>query len=272
MTKSFKRSNLRFLHQRFLYLTIFVSLTGFIFACRLVQQGREVVSTLGANRGIQVAKVDDETLDRLALSIGMSGQAKPGDTLQIKVGTNECCYFFQPILADVRWSVDPNAGASIDPHSGVLEIDQLTKNGTVYTVTADVENGRKLLKGTITVFRPEENPLVDVWHEKSPLACEGQEISEGTDILRELVFHADGTFQATFTPFEIYHDYWGNYIYDPLKGTISFQITGGNFIPENLDLEGTYRISDEGSLNLNDIWLGRRESKSKPGCGHIFVK
>ncbi len=72
--------------------------------------------------------------------------------------------------------------------------------------------------------------------------------------LRELVFKADGTFQATFTPFEIYHDYWENYT------------------PENLDLQGKYQIDETGGLVLKYIWLGRSDKADPVGRGHVFEK
>ena len=240
--------------------------------CRLAARGSDMIVTLAATKGVQLGELDAETLDRLELSIGKSGQAKPGDRLEITVGTNECCYYFQPVVVDITWSIEPADGAEIDPHSGEVMIDREAKSGASFTVTANVEKGLRILTGEIIIYRPEDNPLVGVWHEISLIACEDQSAHTGDDMVRELVFKADGKFQATFTPFEIYHDDWGSYDFDVQQGTLVLQVTGGNYIPVDLDLEGTFAINKEGNLELKDVWLGRREPGSIPACGHIFVK
>jgi hypothetical protein len=218
--------------------------------------------------------IDEQTLYRLEISIGKSGQAQPGDRLELQVGTTECCYVFQPVAVKTLWSVDPQAGAKIDSRTGVLEIAADVPSGTTYTVTADIQDGRKRLTAQIKIYTPQANPLVGVWHESKQIDCQTLEISElqGESSLRELVFKADGTFQATFTPFEIYHDYWGTYTFDPEKGTLQLKVVSGNYTPENLDLQGEYQIDGTGALVLKHIWLGRRESGALTGCGHIFVK
>jgi hypothetical protein len=240
-------------------------------ACAAAEKIGNAVPTQGAKNGIKVGSLDEETLANLALSTGGSGQAKPGDRLELKVGLNQCCYYFEPVLASVEWSIDPPEAGRIDPSSGALVVDKDAQNGSQFRVNANVENGRKQLSGLITVFRPEESPLVGTWHEKAPQGCEGQELTAGEDILRELVFKADGSFQATFTPFEIYHDYWGSYAFDPNQSSLSFQVSGGNFIPEKLDLKGSYSIEQDSSLILEGIWLGRRETDTPTGCGHVFA-
>jgi len=215
----------------------------------------------------------EEQFNRLEISIGKSGQAQPGDRLELQIGTNECCYYFVPLAVSTRWSVEPQDGASINAKTGVLEISAGSPAGRLYTVTADILNGRKTLTSQVTVYTPEANPLVGVWHEAKQFDCQTQSFSDlQGESLRELVFKADGTFQATFTPFEVYHDYWGDYSSDPEKGTLELAVKSGNFIPENLDLQGEYKIDENGALVLQNIWLGRREKDVSTGCGHLFIK
>ncbi len=215
----------------------------------------------------------EEQFQRLEISIGKSGQAQPGERLELQIGTNECCYVFVPLAIKTKWSIEHQTGATINARTGVLEIAKDTPAGTTFIIIADIDNGRKILNAQVTVYTPKANPLVGVWHEAKQIDCQSQAISElPGDSMRELVFKADGTFQATFTPFEVYHDYWGQYTFDPGAGMLELVVKSGNFIPEKLDLQGKYAIDENGALVLSGIWLGRREQESNTGCGHIFTK
>ncbi len=242
-----------------------------LFACLLLAG-----ATLGCQAlfpdGQLLGRLDEDTLKNLAISGHQGGQAQPGSRLELRLGTNECCYYFNPVPARARWSVEPQEGASIEARSGVLTIDPDVENGTTYTVTADVENGRRVLTVTILVYTKQANPLVGTWREASTIDCSTQQVSAAQDGLDELVFKADGTYLATFIPFEIYHDYWGSYSFDLEQGTLSLTADSGNFIPENLDLEGQFEIAADGALWLRGIWLGRHDPAPEPGCGHVFVK
>ena len=215
----------------------------------------------------------EEEFNRLEISIGKSGQAQPGDRLELQIGTTECCYYFVPQAAKTRWSIEPQTGVTINSKTGVMDIAEDTTAGSVFIVTADIENGRKILTTQVTVYTPKANPLVGIWHESTQIDCQSGAFSElQGESLRELVFKADGTFQATFTPFEVYHDYWGNYIYDLEKSTLDLSVKSGNYVPENLDLQGGFQIDENGALQLKNIWLGRRDEGALAGCGHVFVR
>ncbi|MEW5872484.1 MAG: hypothetical protein AB1894_24695 [Chloroflexota bacterium] len=231
-----------------------------------------IIATLSCQLLSPSIRLDQGTLERLVISDGQGGQAQPGDRLELRLGTNECCYYFEPVDVRARWSVEPAQGASIEPRTGVLIIQPNVADGTTYTVTADVENGRRFVTTTLRVYTPAANPLVGTWHEASQIDCTTGELSPAQDGLRELVFKASGEFLATFTPFEIYHDYWGSYTYDLQQGTLSLEVASGNFIPTGLDLQGCFEIASEGSLWLRDIWLGRRDPAAVPGCGHVFAR
>jgi len=240
----------------------------FALACRAAETGFGIIPAATESEGVQMGVLDEQTLSRLTLSVWPGGQAKPGESIQIQVGTNECCYFFHPVEADVHWSVEPADGAVIDPETGLLTIAQDVKSGARFTVTADVEHGRAQISAPLTIYRLEDNPLIGVWHEVEAIPCAGAVPPVSEDPLRELVFKADGTFQATFTPFEVYHDYWGTYQIDLANQTLSMTVTDGNVIPPSLDLEGFFEIDKEGYLVLKEMWLGRREATDAQGCGH----
>ena len=131
--------------------------------------------------------------------------------------------------------VEPAEGASID-QNGTLSIDETTEHNTRYLVTADVENGRRLVTAEVFIYVPEANPLVGYWREEAQFACgSGEAISPETHI-EEFRFKADGSFSVTWFPFELYKDYWGDYEFDLTTGELTMVVDSGNYIPEDLDL------------------------------------
>jgi hypothetical protein len=218
-------------------------------------------------------RLDQETLDRLTLSMNETAQMQPGGTADFDVGTVECCYFYEPVDTCTVYSVTPTDGASIDPDTGVLTLDADVPSGSVYEVNADVENGRRVVSIEVHVYTDEANPLVGQWHEDSQLACEGGEEIVPEEPILEMVFRADGTFSVTWYPFEVYEDYWGTYTYDPAAGTLTFEVENGNYVPDDLDLSGTFALDEQGQLILGDMWLGTPMDSDAPvGCGHRFSR
>jgi hypothetical protein len=207
--------------------------------------------------------LDEATLDKLTLSLERSMALQPGRTHQFALYTFECCVFLEPVKACVSWSVEPKVGAHIDPQSGLLTVDKATPNGTVFTVSANVENGRKILTTKVHVFEPEANPLVGMWREKTQTRCNSEKVAVPDLPIEELEFRADGTFSVTWVPFEIYKDYWGAYSYDLKQGTIELVVEGGNDVPPGIDGNGSFEITQSGQLTLKDIWLGSKESEKE---------
>ena len=88
----------------------------------------------------------------------------------------------------------------------------------------------------------------------------------------ELWFAADHQVRVTWMPFELYVDYWGTYTYDLDTGAFSIDVEGGNYVPTDIDGDGTFSIDADGKLQLHDIWLGTpRDSAVAPACGHLFA-
>jgi len=82
-----------------------------------------------------------------------------------------------PLQASVAWSMEtPVKGISIDK-SGMLKVDAEVPHGTIATIRADVEHGRKKLSGKVHVYHPDENPLIGEWRVDTRVACgDSQEI------------------------------------------------------------------------------------------------
>ena len=222
--------------------------------------------------------LDDETLEALVLSLDASVDMMPGDDRAFGLGTVECCVWVEPVDdICVVWSVWPErAGASIDPETGLLHIHENTPHGTVFTVTADVEDGRRSLSIDVHVYTELGNPLVGFWTESAQLDCaDGAALAVEDDLrVGELRFRASGDVLVTWSPFEVYVDYWGRYTYDLDSGRLVIEEVDGNYVPEDLDGEGHFSFTEEGELVLEDLWLGspQTEEPVTGRCGHIFVR
>ena len=114
-------------------------------------------------------------------------------------------------------------------------------------------------------------PLGGTWHEEAQFACgTGAELTPARPI-GELRFLADGTLAVTWTPFEVYHDYFATYTADLAQGTLRFQASRGNYIPADLDGNGRITIDAQGRLLLTDLWLGSPRTTAGVADGPVGV-
>jgi hypothetical protein len=216
--------------------------------------------------------LDSQTLSQLQISPGPSFDLQPGQARQMKVGITECCVVFTPKQACVVWSIASNPNVSIDAASGQLTVDAAAVHDSQFIITADVENGKRIITSTLHIFTPAGNPLVGTWHEDAELACSSGDEVTPQEPIREVIFKADGSFSVTWHPFEVYHDYWGTYQSDPAAGQLELTVTSGNYIPTDIDGRGTFKIDDQGRLILTDMWLGQPYGKKvTPACGQRFI-
>ena len=118
--------------------------------------------------------LDDETLNRLIFSLGALSGARDllaGGTYPITLGVVDCCYIFQPVQACATWTVEPPDGLQIDPVTGAMEISPDVPGGSEFTLSADIEDGRRIISETIYIFTYDSHPLVRTWSEMTQLAC-----------------------------------------------------------------------------------------------------
>ena len=225
---------------------------------------------------LQYLRQQYEFLNNLVMSgtmLSATLQMQPGETRTLSLGFIACCYIFEPVSVNTTWLVEPEDGATIDPSTGELAIDPGTSTGSVFTVHANVENGRRIISVEIHIYTPEAEPLIRIWSENAQLACDSDVEIAPIEPIRELIFRADGTFSVTWTPFEVYFDYWGNYTYDPVQETLSLSVGGGNYLPDDVDLSGTVEFDGAGRLLLMGMWLGTRSDSSAATvdvCGQRF--
>ncbi len=131
--------------------------------------------------------------------------------------------------------------------------------------------------GILTCQPDANDPFQGRWSERSSLSCDDPSESPGS--LGEIIF-CQGQFSVTRTPFETFIDYWGDYEFNRDTNELTMTVTGGNFIPDDVDLSGTVEFEDDGSIVLRDIYLGSFEDGSTIGgngtdgptaaCGHIL--
>lgn len=212
--------------------------------------------------------LEQTVLDQLGITApGLETLVAAGDTqlslLWIDDGTPTA------VDACVEWSIEPVDGVSIDD-TGLLSVDAAVPAGTVISVTADVEAGRRVLMADFEVYVPVAYDIIGFWTEVQQLPCDGGAAFVPDPIIGELVFQDTGEFSVTWTPFEVYYDYWGTYTYDEGTGALVLTVDGGNYVPDDIDGEGTATVTG-GQLTLQDMWLGVAQTPVTPvACGHVF--
>lgn len=222
----------------------------------------------GSGGGSCSSPLPEETLQSLALGLVDHWQVQPGGSIDFRLGVPECCYVLQEVDACAVYSVSPSEVASIDAATGLLSVGLDAVDGTVLTVTADVESGRRLVTAEVHVYTPEESPLVGTWSETAQIPCGGGVDIEPEQVIHEIVFFADGHFWVTWMPFELYVDYWGSYEFDLATGALTMSVEGGNYVPSDVDGVGSFSI-DAGVLSLEEMWLGTPQTGTATAqCGH----
>ena len=229
----------------------------------------------GGTGGGCAAPLDQETLDALELTGNGVGKmlatatAHPGETVDFDLGVFECCYAMVEVDACATFTIEPTDGATIDPVTGVVTVDAATPHGITYTITADVEEGRRQLSAELFVWTEAGNPIAGLYTEELQLTCEGGERAP-EQVMGEVAFFPDQRFGVTWTPFEVYVDYWGTYAIDAQAGTLHLTVEGGNYVPDDVDPSGTFRFDGE-RLILENLFLGTPSGGvAAPACGHVL--
>jgi len=232
------------------------------------------ISLVGC-RGPQTAcdqPLDEEVLNGLMISPEQDAGVRPGDQLQLELAVVECCTFYQTINACATWVLGSGEGAQITP-DGELTIGSDAAHGERLEVIANIEEGRRIVKRTIEIYREADNPLVGTWEEVSQISCETGDYVDPMTNIEEVIFKADGSFVITKQPFELYFDYAGTYSYQLPENTIVLVEDKANRSPSDFDGQGFFQFDDEGALILQEIWLGLPdEAVPRTRCGHRLVR
>ncbi|MFN4024437.1 MAG: hypothetical protein ACK4MQ_06380 [Hyphomonas sp.] len=146
----------------------------------------------------------------------------------------------EPVPATCLEGVAITGPATLGPDGRTILIDADAAPGAAIQVQGRV--GEASLSGRILVYLEEALPLVGRWAQPEA-AC----TSAGAEPVRELIFHPDGTFSLTWTPFEIYKDYWGTYAFE--DGRLQLFPEDGNHIPADAAFAGPAELAG-GALRL----------------------
>jgi hypothetical protein len=117
-------------------------------------------------------------------------------------------------------------------------------------------------------------PVVGHWHEVARIPCDGGPEFIPEDPIREFIVWATGTFRLTWSPFESFVDYYGEYNVDLETNTLTLYDLRrrSGTLPADVDPVGHFEYDPETvELVLRDMWLGTSSRASQPaGCGHRF--
>ena len=111
------------------------------------------------------------------------------------------------------------------------------------------------------------------WKEIYQIDCESGKEFESEEKIGELRLRADGIYSVTRRPFEHWVDYSGIYTVTETDGSIAFSPMDTS----GFDGDGSYRVRENGDLELADIWFGIFDDSPDPdsdwaaiACGYVF--
>ncbi|MBA4227828.1 MAG: hypothetical protein C0456_14465 [Hyphomonas sp.] len=170
----------------------------------------------------------------------------PGASLVLQPWFTTRPGMIEPVPAACLEGVALAGPATLEADGRTVKINADAAPGAAVQVEGRV--GAASLTGRILVYLPEAQPLVGKWAQPEDTCAEA-----GAEPVRELIFHPDGTFSLTWTPFEIYKDYWGTYTFE--AGVLTLIPDGGNHIPGDASLSGRVEV-DSGALQLAPAVFG----------------
>ena len=212
--------------------------------------------------------LDEETLQFLSfLTPFDSIEAQPGQIIDFDLYDVRT---FDTVNACVRWSVSATEFvATIDPATGVLTIGPTAVQYPL-TVTATIEDCRRIMSIQVYVYNSSMRPLVGSWREVRRFNCNGREVTQG-DPVNTLVLRADGHFHVLFRPFEFgYFEYWGRYAADSTSGGFTFEIVGQNQPICCTDRNGKFSFNEHRQLVFENLSFGAIGSTGRRACKYVF--
>lgn len=231
--------------------------------------------TSSAETGVAACELPtlaDFTIGLVFIDTGTSPDIGRGTSRKLRLSTT-AVGLPERVDACVTWSILPlggaPAGAATIDAEGVVYVEPETPIGMTYQVTADIEDGRRILTVDVMVYEPVRSPVVGTWVEVSRLPCDGGPAYVPDDPVGELIFLDSGEFRVTWTPQEAYVDYWGAFLHSPQTGALNMTPSGGNSTPIDRDGVGIATVGDDGVLELREVFLGTRPGSNPVlACGH----
>ena len=186
--------------------------------------------------------------------------ARQGSTLRIApMRRRGVGFHVVPLDCASDWSVSDPSLATLAEDRASLRIAPDAPPGATITIGYRIKD--KPVSRSLVVVAKDAFVLTGRRRQRSAEGC------DGFAPVGELEFMADGAFTVTFQPFESYNDYWGRYRLDPATGALSLSVTGGNYQPSGLDVEGKASFAEDGALILEGMYLGQPSDRPPPAAG-----
>lgn len=205
-----------------------------------------------------------------ALDLGLAcWTIQPGGRLDFDLQWASCCYFLEPYAGCETWWIDGGDDTITVDTNGTVRASADAVPGTVFRVMATLSTGERV--GTaVTVVSDATHPVQGRFTERSRLGCIEPVLFTPSEPVREFSVCGD-RFQATYTPFEVFVDFWGRFELDVATGDLRMVYEGGNTSSVGLDLEGRAQWRD-GELLLFDMRLQAPRNGEDEACGHVFER
>ena len=113
--------------------------------------------------------LDDLTLGSVHIDAGVVDDVARGTSQQLRLSAIVDGYLTE-VQACVAWSVEPTDTASISAE-GLLFVAASAPVGAQLVVTADIEDGRRILDLSMMVYEPVATPLLGYWSETQRTSC-----------------------------------------------------------------------------------------------------
>ena len=112
-------------------------------------------------------------------------------------------------------------------------------------------------------------PWTGCWTEVARLDCESRQEFVPEASIGEFRLTSDGIYSVTWSPFEFFVDYAGQYKVS--EKNVAIELAMGNSAPPDAEGQGHFTTTDQGELILEGIWLGAGEQENvTKACGHRF--
>lgn len=208
--------------------------------------------------------------DDVSIAVGAE-IVRAGDTAPISGSVRRSYhpgYEMLPAVCLSDWRVSPEGAATVAPDGTRVTFARHVPAGT--TVTIEARTPGAPARTSVVIVGPNEARLVGRYSEVE-VTCDGPSPRQP---VRELRFTRDGRFAVTWTPFERYEDYWGDYVHDAATGSMTLTVAGGNRTPDlGARLSGSADLRpDDHRLILDGFYLGDGlSSGAGQSCRYVFA-
>lgn len=173
----------------------------------------------------------------------------------------------RPCLGE--WKLSDDTLAIIHPKWGIGMVKESAAEGARFTVHARARD--KASSAEALVYSSARHPLAGFWRQVSETECGTTESRTPVTPITELRFRPDGTFDLTWVPKNHHYiDYSGTYEHRLESSAFSWNITGGQFKPADVETAGKARLNERGQLVISGLHPGSSKPGSKKLCELVF--